>query len=337
MPVFEVRTVRELKGCALSVLNLLGLCLSPVSQEWLERSSGYTDKPVSQALAYLREEGWACKTSSGWSLAEGQQLLLPASRNYSDSTLSSSSKLIKDSEFLIDSISTTTPSRNISDSVDDLEQIKRIFAATPYLFGDPGVFTKGLCLETIRIDDLMGWLYAGMKAEHVRNRAGVAYNGIKSGERPPSGYQGWEYKDFPFEFQVEIGQRTVQCTWCHKEEFTSMAAYDAHYSACILIPLPEEEEPEQEEFEYLGDDTVAGKAWADVLKVLREEMPKASFETWVRDTRVAEYQEKEGWLVVGARNSYSADWLTSRLSETCKRILSNRLGRDIRVRFIVVE
>ena len=88
---FSVQHVRELKGAPLAVLLLLSLSTVPVTQEWLERMSGYTDRPVSQALAYLRETGRATRTMQGWSLAAGVQLALLAGevvldgRNISDS------------------------------------------------------------------------------------------------------------------------------------------------------------------------------------------------------------------------------------------------------------
>jgi hypothetical protein len=64
--------VKECKGAALSILVLLAtnqqLGGGAVTQEWLERHSGYTDKPVSQALAYLGETGRLTHTPLGWVL-----------------------------------------------------------------------------------------------------------------------------------------------------------------------------------------------------------------------------------------------------------------------------
>lgn len=113
MVEFTAQTVRELKGASLSVLVLLLVSPLPVSQEWLERNSGYTDKPVSQALAYLKETGRVCKTSAGWMLSEGFQMALPASRNYSDSNV-----FLQDSvlEFSETTDNNNNKSRKYSDS-----------------------------------------------------------------------------------------------------------------------------------------------------------------------------------------------------------------------------
>ena len=138
---FSVQSVRECKGAALAVLVLLSLVSLPVSQEWLERNSGYTDKPVSQALAYLAETGRVVKSRSGWMLAEGVQLMLgkveqidDLSRNYSDSRKNSDSALnsinvsLNNQEPEKDlSSNKTKASRNIS--VSERDEIWRILSA----------------------------------------------------------------------------------------------------------------------------------------------------------------------------------------------------------------
>lgn len=72
-----IRMVRELKGAPLSIIIALGLVRQRVSQGWLERSTGYTDKPISQALQYLREVGLVDETSSGWQLVKENAKQLP--------------------------------------------------------------------------------------------------------------------------------------------------------------------------------------------------------------------------------------------------------------------
>jgi hypothetical protein len=60
--------IHELKGAPLAILITLSLVRQPVTKEWLERTTGYTDKPASQALAYLTENGLALGTQAGWQL-----------------------------------------------------------------------------------------------------------------------------------------------------------------------------------------------------------------------------------------------------------------------------
>ncbi len=95
---FTVSKVRELKGAPLACLVLLSLSSLPVSKEWLARTAGYTDKPISQALSYLQDQGYVGWSRSGWSLANGFQF--PLSRNNSDSEaliiINSDSKELKE-------------------------------------------------------------------------------------------------------------------------------------------------------------------------------------------------------------------------------------------------
>jgi len=72
-----IRMVRELKGAPLSILMVLSLVHQRVTQEYLERATGYTDKPVSQALAYMQEIGLADHTNAGWQLVKANVMQLP--------------------------------------------------------------------------------------------------------------------------------------------------------------------------------------------------------------------------------------------------------------------
>ena len=49
------------------------------------------------------------------------------------------------------------------------------------------------------------------------------------------------------------------------------------------------------------------------------EMPRASYESWVQDTKALTY--KDGRLTIGVRNAYARDWLESRLQSTVSRLL----------------
>jgi chromosomal replication initiation ATPase DnaA len=62
----------------------------------------------------------------------------------------------------------------------------------------------------------------------------------------------------------------------------------------------------------------AEQAWQSVLGQLQMEMPRASFDTWVRGTKPLSYQD--GTSTVGVRNAYAREWLASRLASTVKRL-----------------
>jgi chromosomal replication initiator protein len=77
----------------------------------------------------------------------------------------------------------------------------------------------------------------------------------------------------------------------------------------------------------------AEQTWQSVLGQLQMEMPRASFDTWVRDTKPVSYQD--GMLTVGVRNAYARDWLENRLATTVNRLLFGITSSSVDVKFIV--
>ncbi len=79
----------------------------------------------------------------------------------------------------------------------------------------------------------------------------------------------------------------------------------------------------------------AEQAWQSVLAQLQMEMPRASFDTWVRDTRPVAYDN--GVITVGVRNAYARDWLESRLAANVSRLLIGILNSNVAVNFVVSQ
>lgn len=77
----------------------------------------------------------------------------------------------------------------------------------------------------------------------------------------------------------------------------------------------------------------ANQAWQAALGQLQVEMPKGTFDTWVRDAELVAYED--GSFVVGVNNAYARDWLESRLKSTVTRMLGGMMNRTIEVRFVV--
>jgi len=76
MQTLTAQTIRELKGCALSVLCLGIIDPQPHKAKWYKMMSGYANAAVTEALAYLTETGWMLKSPRGWIIATDQQLIL---------------------------------------------------------------------------------------------------------------------------------------------------------------------------------------------------------------------------------------------------------------------
>jgi chromosomal replication initiator protein len=62
-------------------------------------------------------------------------------------------------------------------------------------------------------------------------------------------------------------------------------------------------------------------------------MPKATYDTWVRDADLLAYED--GSFVIGVNNAYARDWLDNRLKSTVTRMLTGMMNRSVEVRFVV--
>jgi chromosomal replication initiator protein len=77
----------------------------------------------------------------------------------------------------------------------------------------------------------------------------------------------------------------------------------------------------------------AERHWQAALGQLQMELPRAAFDTWVRDAEYLAYEDST--FIIGVRNAYARDWLEDRLLATAKRVLTGILGKTVDVRFVV--
>jgi chromosomal replication initiator protein len=75
------------------------------------------------------------------------------------------------------------------------------------------------------------------------------------------------------------------------------------------------------------------QAWQAALGQLQLEMPKAAYDTWVRDAELI--SASEGEFKVGVHNAYARDWLDSRLKTTIIKLLTGTLNRKVDISFVV--
>ncbi|MBI3175145.1 MAG: hypothetical protein HYZ25_15570 [Chloroflexi bacterium] len=75
-----------------------------------------------------------------------------------------------------------------------------------------------------------------------------------------------------------------------------------------------------------------GQIWQPVLAHLQSDLPRAAFETWVRDTQALSLEG--GLLTVRAQNAYARDWLEARLTAPIQDWLNDHLERAVTVRFV---
>ncbi|MBL7163218.1 MAG: hypothetical protein ISS57_11475 [Anaerolineales bacterium] len=77
------------------------------------------------------------------------------------------------------------------------------------------------------------------------------------------------------------------------------------------------------------------QAWQAALGQLQLEMPKAAFDTWVRDAELISFEDDI--FTIGTRNAYARDWLADRLTSTIAKLLTGIMNQTIEVRFVVAD
>jgi len=75
------------------------------------------------------------------------------------------------------------------------------------------------------------------------------------------------------------------------------------------------------------------QAWQATLGQLQMEMPKSSYDTWVRSAELVSFDNNN--FTIGVPNAYARDWLDDRLTSTITRILSGMMNQTQVVTFIV--
>jgi len=79
----------------------------------------------------------------------------------------------------------------------------------------------------------------------------------------------------------------------------------------------------------------AQQAWTATLGQLQLEMPKASYDTWVKNTKLVSHEDNQ--FIIGVQNTYARDWLENRLSTTARRLLSAIMDCPQEISFIVQQ
>lgn len=79
----------------------------------------------------------------------------------------------------------------------------------------------------------------------------------------------------------------------------------------------------------------AQQAWKATIAQLKNELPKASFDTWVKQCKFVDWNELTSTMTIGASNAYACDWLESRLKSTVINKLTSMLALAVNVDFKV--
>jgi chromosomal replication initiator protein len=77
----------------------------------------------------------------------------------------------------------------------------------------------------------------------------------------------------------------------------------------------------------------AQDAWSAAYRQLELQLDRAQFDTWLRDAALL--GEESGALVIGVRSDYARDMLQQRMYRTVSRVVSDVIGEQIELRFVV--
>jgi hypothetical protein len=237
---------------------------------------------------------------------------------------------------------------------------KIILAHSSILFGEPGVVMARLDLDAIPVHYALGWMAQAYdqrrRSDYPRgleSPAGLVYSRLRDIEKPKPREQYYiaPEKYLPDEYLEALGLVHYECCSCHMK-FAMRAELEKHESLMFIcehgcdVHFHTMDEVEKhldsehtsapvEAVEMLNADSDGARAWTQVKALLQVELPRANFETWVRDTQPVSYDGQ--LLTVGAKNVYCRDWLESRLESTVERMLIGILNAQVKVRFVVAN
>lgn len=199
---------------------------------------------------------------------------------------------------------------------------------------------------------VLGWI---AKAHKDGMGLGFVVKHIRAQDTPHRYFLQHAREILPEEYLEAVGEFDVECDYC-TEHFPTRAAKDehrkrAHANRCddcgkdfedaeqLKAHWNAEHDPFRVQTPELPDlpepvlDGSIESTWQCVLRSLQMEMPRASFDTWVRDTRPVRYDGNT--LTIGARNSYARDWLENRLAEKISQLAGAELKQTVQVVFVV--
>lgn len=239
---------------------------------------------------------------------------------------------------------TTTSSSKLGKNPGEIfsPEVQLALQHLPLLFDGAEITQKGLPYY-LHIEKVLGWIaYAYDRRRSLHSPCGLIYSKLQDEEQPspyikymrdPTAY-------FPDEYLDAIGRYEKVCEWC-ENTFTNLTTYNEHKEECLYTRanfdrFNDDDEPDNAIPCGKPDSTITQgmvRAWDAVLGQLRSEMPRATFDTWVRDTVLVHCDNNK--MQIATRNSYAHDWLESRLQSTIERLLIGIMNKSVEVEFVI--
>ena len=236
--------------------------------------------------------------------------------------------------------------------------VLEILAASADLFGKPGVVATKLDVHALYAPDVFAWIACaydqwvdGGRKGKLHSPSSYVYKKLELTpfEKPSIEYeQGWR-QYLPTDWLEQFGLMEYCCDVCGevrklRAEFERHMETHPKCKKCDerFLNANELEEHSKKHAPLVQSESVHQRtsndgmspeiAWQSVLGQLQMEMPRASFDTWARDTTALDFDGKT--LTIGVRNAYARDWLESRLASTVSRLLVGIMRQAVDVNFV---
>lgn len=291
----------------------------PVTQTEISNNFDISRNTAAKSLRQLSQLGKVTQIShnEGYSLTDsGRQMLLgldkPGCSNIEHPSLKES-LLLKD---LKDSKDLKDMKERKKEMLKTLTS-DRILSETGKLFPGHEVISFGLS-KNLEPDYVLAWLaqaYDQYRSGKIGYPWALVYKRLKANSAlPDKKYQADALQFLPNDFLVALDLADPEVIDAQSEEFEPCVEHIKTYTCTVDMEVHD--------------------AWTKVLDYLKVQVPRASFETWIKDTYPVEYENQ--LLSIAVRNQYAADWLESRCKSTIEEFLSGVLANESHIDFVVV-
>lgn len=217
-------------------------------------------------------------------------------------------------------------------------QKQSILEQTELIF-DNAVIAWGIELEINTIENILGWI---AEAYDRRNRLGsppsLVYSRLKDGIPARNRYKLNPGKYLPENYLLAIDRQDLipRCQVC--EQYP-----------CTCKDENEDDDPDETGFKpeepnpriyqrWSSEGTMTpARAFEAALGQLQMEMPKAAFDTWLRDAELLDADPETRTFTIGAWTEYAATWIDSRLNSSITRLLTGIMNATIEIKIRKTE
>ena len=330
-----VEKIRTLKGAPLSILMALALTRQPVTGEWLQAVTGYSDKSVSSGLKALQEFGYITRNGRyAWQLA-GDVKQLPLTLEFPEggATIPTGHKPGNcpnvghgnfPSQDIVDVDNLSDVEETVDNSVDKIAENVDKSAES-----DPGASTGGC--PNAGVGEIPSHSDALASLESLTSFKKPKKEKILArGEPDPEIFRILDENAIrePARSQIanqpDVSARLI-AYHCKTAPNTSMAIYrikknwrvPKHWQMPVDVDLgPVEPDQPAEIFDPLPENL----PWEDTLGVLANECSKADYQTWVAAMKPLGLQGDV--LVIRVANEFAKTWLEKHVKKRVEQLLN---------------